>query len=292
MFGKDWKKMREKLRQLFIASRPLAWINTAYPFVLAYYLAGGSSVWIMAIGGMYFLIPYNALMYGINDVFDYESDIKNPRKGGVEGAKLKKKYHTFILWSVSLMNIPFVVYLSSVGTLTSTLALAWCVFMVVAYSAKGFRFKEKALLDSITSSSHFFGPALFALVLVGWQGSYLPYIIAFFCWGMASHAFGAVQDIIYDRKAGIGSIGTIVGAKWTVRFSLLLYSLSGAILATQGSYTLLVALCSLLYVASTAPYASISDEDSGNSNRGWKRFIWINWFTGFVITISVILQTL
>ena len=24
-------------------------------------------------------------MYGINDVFDYASDLRNPRKGGIEG---------------------------------------------------------------------------------------------------------------------------------------------------------------------------------------------------------------
>ncbi len=26
------------------------------------------------------------VMYGVNDIFDYESDIKNPRKGGLEGS--------------------------------------------------------------------------------------------------------------------------------------------------------------------------------------------------------------
>lgn len=284
--------MFEKVRQLLVSSRPLAWINTAYPFVLAYYLAGGQSTWVAVIGGFYFLFPYNALMYGINDVFDYESDIKNPRKGGVEGAKLKKEYHSFIIWTVSFINIPFVLYLSAVGTTPSTLALIWCVFMVVAYSAKGLRFKEKAFLDSITSSSHFFGPALFGLILAGWQSSYIPYIVAFFCWGMASHAFGAVQDIIYDREAGIGSVATSIGARWTVRFSLLLYAISGLVLATQGIFPAIIAACNILYILSTAPYISIRDQDSAQTNRGWKRFIWINWITGFVITISVIIQSL
>ena len=37
------------------------------------------------VGTLFFLVPYNLLMYGINDVFDYASDLRNPRKGGIEG---------------------------------------------------------------------------------------------------------------------------------------------------------------------------------------------------------------
>ena len=38
---------------------------------------------------------------------------------------------------------------------------------MVAYSAKGLRFKEKPFLDSITSSTHFVSPAVYGLVLAG-----------------------------------------------------------------------------------------------------------------------------
>ncbi|MBX7557973.1 UbiA family prenyltransferase, partial [Streptomyces sp. tea 10] len=73
------------LSKLFWASRPLSWVNTAYPFTAAVLLTGGIPWWLVVLGTVFFLVPYNLAMYGINDVFDYESDLRNPRKGGVEG---------------------------------------------------------------------------------------------------------------------------------------------------------------------------------------------------------------
>ena len=74
------------------ASRPISWVNTAFPFGAAYLIAGGFDL-VFWLGVVFFLIPYNIAMYGMNDVFDYESDIVNPRKGGVEGAVLPKTMH-------------------------------------------------------------------------------------------------------------------------------------------------------------------------------------------------------
>lgn len=71
-------------RTLLTASRPLSWINTAYPFAAVYLLTTGRVDVALVVGTLFFLVPYNLAMYGINDVFDYESDLANPRKGGAE----------------------------------------------------------------------------------------------------------------------------------------------------------------------------------------------------------------
>src|SRR5690606_25128109 len=111
------------LRQLLGSSRPLSWINTAYPFAAAYLLAGGSSTIELVIGSLYFLIPYNLLMYGINDVFDYESDLRNPRKGGVEGIVLNRRWHRLTLVTAVASNLPFLVALVVMGSLASAAVL-------------------------------------------------------------------------------------------------------------------------------------------------------------------------
>ncbi|HSD02671.1 MAG TPA: hypothetical protein VLB81_09890, partial [Gaiellales bacterium] len=79
------------LRQLFTSSRPVSWINTAYPFAAAYLLTTRTIDPTWVIGTLFFLIPYNLAMYGINDVVDYESDLRNPRKGGAHGAVLDRR---------------------------------------------------------------------------------------------------------------------------------------------------------------------------------------------------------
>src|SRR5690606_29332619 len=86
------------LRQAVIASRPVSWINTAFPFAAAILLTTREIDWLLVVGAIYFLVPYSVAMYGINDVFDYESDVNNPRKGGIEGALLAPALHRPMLW--------------------------------------------------------------------------------------------------------------------------------------------------------------------------------------------------
>src|SRR5690606_6060414 len=140
------------IRALFIASRPLSWINTAYPFAAVYLLATGTIDISLVVGTVFFLVPYNLVMYGVNDVYDYESDLANPRKGGAEGAKLPPSLHRTTLLAAAVLAIPFVIALVILGAQrpVSWLILAVSLFAVLAYSVRGLRFKEIPVLDSIT----------------------------------------------------------------------------------------------------------------------------------------------
>ena len=275
------------LLALLQSSRPISWINTAFPFAATYVFFTDTIDLTLIVGTLFFLIPYNLLMYGINDVFDYESDLRNPRKGGIEGALLDKRLHKLTIWASALSCLPFVIYLLVVGSVWSGLALVFALFTVLAYSVKGLRFKEKPFLDSITSASHFVNPAIFAALLVGeslaqpvlWQS-----LIAFFCWGMASHAFGAVQDIRADREADIASIATVIGARATTRFAFVLYLAAGLLMATAGWPASAAAIAAVPYLAILLPFLSITDETCETANHGWRRFIWLNFFAGAIVT--------
>lgn len=280
--------MNEKLKLLFSSSRPISWVNTAFPFAAGYLVLGGTPDLLFWVGTFFFLIPYNLLMYGVNDVFDYESDIKNPRKGGVEGAITPKRFHRLILISAFSLAAPFVVWISLLGTLPAFLVLVTTLFFVIAYSLKGLRFKEKPLLDAITSSIHFVGPLVYALALFSFPQYAWPYVFAFFLWGMASQAFGAVQDIIPDKKAHIQSIATVFGAQRTVLFSSALYVLAGVTIILTGPQNSAVAICALLYALNTLPFIRVSNKTSATTRTGWQRFMWLNYFVGFVITLQLI----
>lgn len=273
-------------RQLLASSRPLSWVNTAYPFAAAYLLAGGGVDLPLVVGTLFFLVPYNLLMYGVNDVFDHESDLRNPRKGGIEGIVLDRRWHAVTLWSAGLLALPFVVALLLWGGLASAVVLVIVVAAVVGYSAPGLRLKERPVLDSITSSLHFMGPAAFGLALTGAPVGLTATasLAAFFLWGMASHAFGAVQDVQPDRAAGIGSIATVIGAAATVRLSIGLYAAAGVTMLLAGWPAMLAGLLVLPYLLSTWPFRSLPDEQAEQANRGWRRFLWLNLVTGFLLT--------
>lgn len=278
------------IRALFLSSRPLSWINTAFPFAAAYLTTTREIDAVAIIGTLFFLIPYNLAMYGINDVFDYESDLANPRKGGVEGALLTPDLHRTTLRAAAISTTPFLIFLIAIGEPLSWLVLAGSMFAVYAYSAKGLRFKEKPVLDSITSSTHFVSPALYGLVLAGATFTPALWLIlgAFFLWGMASHAFGAVQDVKADREGGISSIATVFGAAFTVRLAIASYTAAGILLLFTGWPAALAAALALPYIVTCLPFRDISEGAAEQANRGWKKFLAINFVSGFFVTMLLI----
>jgi 4-hydroxybenzoate polyprenyltransferase len=288
-FDKEGQEViTQSIKKLFFVSRPISWINTAYPFAAAYLVSGGIINPFFIIATLYFLIPYNLLMYGVNDVFDYESDIQNPRKGGIEGMREQKAFHPTILLTSIILTVPFLVTMVVFGTVAADIGLFVLTFFVIAYSMKWLRFKERPILDSVTSSIHFTGPAVYALLLIGFHPAAWPFIAALFLWGMASHALGAVQDIIPDCKARIGSIATVFGARFTMVIVLGLYLIASFIVILQGIPTLFIFVTGLIYIINIVPYMGVNDEQSPTVNRAWRRFIWLNMIAGFVVTMVLL----
>ena len=120
----------------------------------------------------------------------------------------------------------------------------------------GLRFKERPFLDSITSSTHFVSPAVVGLALAGAEFT-LPLVLilaAFFLWGMAAHAFGAIQDIGPDREAGIHSVATVIGARATARLALVLWALAGAAMLFTPWPGPLAAIIVVPYLLNCAPW--------------------------------------
>ena len=283
------------IKKLFWSSRPISWINTAFPFAATYIFFTGKVDATLVIGTLFFLIPYNLLMYGINDVFDYESDLRNPRKGGIEGALLDKSLHGVTIWTSMLSCLPFVLYLVTVGGTAANLMLAFALFTVLAYSFKGLRFKEIPFLDSLTSASHFVNPMLYAALLVGQNLLDLPLLqcwLAFACWAMASHAFGAVQDVKADREGGLASIATVIGARATTRLAWTLYLAAGLLMAFTPWPMSLAAVAAVPYLLILLPHWNITDANCESANRGWRKFIWLNYFAGWVITMLLIVSAM
>jgi 4-hydroxybenzoate polyprenyltransferase len=266
-------------------------VNTAFPFFAAYLFVSERIDLTLILGTLFFLIPYNFLMYGINDVFDYESDLRNPRKGGIEGALLDPKYHALTIWASVSFSAVFVVYLLLVGSVEANFWLAFTLASVLAYSVPKLRFKERPFLDSFTSAVHFVGPMVYGLVLAGSSiadATVMAVIAAFMGWGMASHAFGAVQDVRADREAGIKSVATQIGARNTVRFAFALYIVSALVVMSIGWHGVVASLAVVPYLVIISPYLNITDANCEKANVGWKKFIWLNFAAGALISLVVI----
>jgi 4-hydroxybenzoate polyprenyltransferase len=97
-----------------------------------------------------------------------------------------------------------------------------------------------------------------------------------------------VQDIVADRDAGLASIATVMGAAWTVRFAIACYALAGGLLAVSPGYAPWVAPVSLIYVVAVSPWWNVSDANAENANRGWRRFLALNFIAGIAVTLALL----
>lgn len=275
-----------KFKEVIVTSRPLWWISTAVPFFVGYLVSTGSFSWSLIIGSFYFLFPYNLFMYGVNDIFDYESDIRNPRKTDVMP---KSKHKGLWLWILAT-NVPFWTYFFLTGSCTANTFLLVIIFMAFAYSIKYLRFKEIPLLDSLTSSFHYTSPFLFGILFADGSNLWIPAFVSFYIWALANHAFGAIQDITPDREAGIGSVATAFGAARTTILCLVIYSVA-VILPTifYGAHGIVPSLLLtpyIYYVWQTWPHRN--DDTNPIFRNNWNKFVYTNYVVGFLYSVYFI----
>lgn len=279
-------RLLERLAGALAASRPVSWINTAFPFAATWLVSGGQIDSVFWAGVFYFLFPYNLLLYGVNDIYDYPSDIANPRKSGVEGSIVGPQDRGFLWGSIVITNIVGLYWLGSQLSVFGEVILGIIVVLALTYSLKGLRFKEIPLLDSVNSACHFVGPAVLGYLMSPAGELNWLVIIAFLFWGMASHALGAIQDIVPDRAANIRSIATEWGARKTTRFALTCYVLATALAAVVAlPISLLAGLFLAAYPLNMALFLKYtSDAQASKFRRGWTNFMWLNGVVGFWLT--------
>ena len=52
----------------------------------------------------------------------------------------------------------------------------------------------------------------------------------------------------------------------------------------------IAALIAVPYIVNAAPFWRVTDATSGLTNRAWRRFIALNFFSGFLVTLLLILE--
>ena len=97
-----------------------------------------------------------------------------------------------------------------------------------------------------------------------------------------------MQDIEADRAGGIASIGTVLGARRTTGFALLAYLVSGLLLLALPWPSTLAAALVLPYLANVVPYLRLDEAECERAHAGWRRFLWLNYLTGFLLTQLII----
>lgn len=227
-------------------SRPRFWLYLFGPYIVG--LAAAASVrddllrWDVLLFGIYFLFPANLLIYGINDIFDFETDRLNPKKAEYE-MLVRPESHRGLATAIVILNLPFIIA-AFVLVPHALPSLAGFIFFSVFYSAPPIRAKAIPIVDSLFNILYVF-PAAFAYQML--TGSFPPIaiFIAAGLWTMAMHAYSAIPDIKSDEEAGISTIATALGQEATHYFCAACYLVSSLICLGFGSP---VGVLGILYV--------------------------------------------
>jgi 4-hydroxybenzoate polyprenyltransferase len=217
------------ISRLFHIARPVLWINTVGPAAVGMWLSGDLWRWEALPILLWLTLPFNLLIYGVNDVFDQETDAKNPRKGTLEGAHIRPEDVRPIASGVLLTNVPFLIYFVLFLPPAAVLWMILYALLFAGYSVPPARFKARTYLDSLSNAAYAFPLVFMPLALsapVVW-----PAAFGLMAWSAAKHTFDAVQDVDEDRRAGIETTAVRLGPKGVVLWSGILWALATACFA-------------------------------------------------------------
>lgn len=174
------------------------------------------------IGLIYVSFPLNLLVYGWNDIVDYEADKFNPRKntflfGAQEGeAYLKELWKKILL--VQLLFIPILTYLAGLEFLI--LFSAFCIINGL-YNLPERGLRSQPPLELLCQIGYLLIVPLSQLINDTDSLSHMSYLYLIL-FAFQSHLIGEVMDIEPDRKAGKKTTATVIGIRKTKIFIILL----------------------------------------------------------------------
>lgn len=217
-------------RQLLAVSRPALWVNTVGVLVTGLWLSGrlytpNPGFWLLLL---YLTLPYNLLIYGLNDLSDQSEDALSPRKGGWQGARIQAaETGPLLRWTVAL-NLPFLLLLAWLLGPAALALLLLGAALFAGYSLPPVRFKARRLLDGLANVAYALPLALPALLL----GRPVPVwaLLALCAYSVGKHAFDAAQDSKTDREAGLNTTAVWLGVRGTALYALGWFVVAGALL--------------------------------------------------------------
>ncbi len=192
----------DKLKLLVEVSRPISWIILPLVFVFGMFMSGAKFTFLTLLQIALLSFPYSLILYGINDVYDYESDKRNPRKNSIWGLILNPAYTSLIVNSSIVSAVA--IFLSSLLTLNllNIIVMFTALFLAYAYSAPPLRLKTKPPFDSITNGAYFIVPFLLGVSFGRFPSTFLVQMIWVTVSVMGLHAFSTIMDYSADKKAG------------------------------------------------------------------------------------------
>ena len=282
------------VRQLLLASRPLSWINTAFPFAAAYLLTHRPGRSGLVVG--HAVLPHPVQPGDVRDQRCLRLRVgptQSPQ--GRRGGRAPRPLRCIGARSSPRRSRPSrssSAWWSS-GSPLSWLVLAVSVFAVVAYSVRGLRFKEMPFLDS-RDLEHPFRQSRACTGSCSRVRCSRPRSWRFCSrsssGGSAATPSGPCRMWCPTVRRGIASIATALGAAAHAYVSPSAPGRSpGVAMLVHSLARPARRACSPCRTSRRRPVlVGFGRGVRERANRGWRRFLWINYACGFVVTMLLI----
>lgn len=258
-----------RFSRLVIISRPIFWPVLVLSFLIGVAFGPGlgallsteqpvmtAIIWIELLA---LTLPLCIIAFGVNDIYDIASDEKNPRKGRLEGAVLRKHEKKILLYAIlasaALLLTVAAAATIATGSALNILAMIGLISLLVAYSAPPLRLKERPPLDSIANGMLWLGPFLLGHSFGAWDSGAVRKASILCIAVAATHMYAALVDYTPDKRAGHRTFAVAAGPRTTaIAASVLLIitiALGGFSYAVRA--LLALALCVFLFTAAVRP---------------------------------------
>jgi len=242
-----------RLVLLIQVSRPLFW--PMLPLVYALGINAAHAEWTVAsiVQVALLTFPMNLIGCGLNDIYDYESDRRSPRRRAVWGALVGDENRPLV-WRAVLTMVPLVVlgacltrnWDNIVATVTLVIG-AWL------YSVPPARLKERPPLDSLTNGLGYFLLPFAMGYSLGADPRLMPlryYLLAMCVVGV--HAVATAADYEADRAAGHRTLAVVFGRRTAAAVAFAAFLITWLAADFHGTAVrVYIAICALVTLAVT-----------------------------------------
>jgi len=213
--------------RLLKISRPRFWLYTAGPFAVGSMLGANqlsdlAQGWLIGLF-VYFLLPFNFFVYSVNDLFDRETDAKNPKKEQQEHRLASSEVP--LVKSVNFwIGIISLLVLWALPDMYTRLVFTTIFLLAGGYSIPPLRFKARPMLDSLSNVFYILPGVLGFLLMTDRSIDWLV-VLAAALWSIAMHLYSAVPDITFDKHAGLKTSAVVLGPRLSLAVCVLAWTL-------------------------------------------------------------------
>ena len=211
-------------------SRPGLWFATLWLYLMP---TSGLEVWNSInfwLGLAYVTFPLNFMIYGWNDINDFEIDQANPRKDSFWFGAKGSEQQLANLWKaiviVQIICLPVFIWIIGIKMVYLYLGLLFINFL---YNHPRYGLSSRPPLEILCQIGYLlvvpFSVWLNESEALPWQTYFYLLLFAF-----QSHLMGEVMDIEPDRKSGRKTTATVIGMKNTKLLIILIVALEVSLL--------------------------------------------------------------